>query len=348
MNKHELYMQRALQLAQLGGVAVAPNPMVGAVIVHNDRIIGEGYHQLFGKAHAEVRAIENVQDPSLLSESTIYVTLEPCAHTGKTPPCALLLIRSGIQKVIIATIDPYAEVAGKGIEMLQNAGIDVTVGVLEKEAQFLNRRFFTFHQRQRPYTILKWAETKDGFIDAPRTENDSNEIRWISQPETQVINHTWRSQEQVILVGWKTIQNDNPSLTTRAIQGANPIRMVIDPQLKAPTTATVFSDGLPTLVINSVHSAKKGAVEWIQMDTITIASIQKLCYDRGIASLIVEGGSYTHQSFIAENTWDEARVIQGTNQFHDGTPAAKISGLPTEIQSFGQDSIYYYFNTCSN
>lgn len=344
MNLDEQYMYRALQLAEIAGVNTAPNPMVGAVIVHNNRIIGEGFHERCGQAHAEVNAVRQVADKKLLREATIYVTLEPCAHYGKTPPCAALLVHHQFKRVVVATVDPFAKVAGLGLQMLTNAGIETKVGVLEKQAQQLNKRFFTFHQQQRPYVILKWAQTKDGFIDAPRKKDDTGQIRWISQPETQVLTHRWRSEEQAILVGWKTILNDNPSLTARAFKGPHPLRIVVDPSLKAPQTATVFSDGLPTLVFNTLKSETKNAVQFVQLEDLTVKSILSELYRRNILSVLIEGGSFTLQQFIRDSWWDEARVIQGISYFSEGTKAPEMTGLPQETIPFNQDTLFYYFN----
>jgi diaminohydroxyphosphoribosylaminopyrimidine deaminase / 5-amino-6-(5-phosphoribosylamino)uracil reductase len=344
MNKDEQYMQRALQLAAQAGVNAAPNPMVGAVIVLNDQIIGEGYHEKCGEAHAEVNAVNSVLDKSLLKKATIYVTLEPCAHFGKTPPCSNLLVAHQFKKVIIATVDPFAKVAGKGIELLKNAGIDVEVGCLETEARELNKRFLTFHQNQRPYILLKWAQSPDGFIDGERNENETGEIRWISQPETQVLTHKWRTEEQAILVGWKTLLNDNPSLTARAFTGKNPLRVVIDPDLKAPKTATVFTDNLPTLVFNKQNTQKKGTVEWIQLDDLSPSSLMNQLFLRNITSVIIEGGRFTTQAFIDAKLWDEARVIVGQNNLNGGTEAPILSKTPSKNITFGKDSLYFYYN----
>lgn len=344
MNKDEQYMQRALQLAALAGVEAAPNPMVGAVIVLNDQIIGEGYHKKCGEPHAEVNAVNSVLEKSQLTESTIYVTLEPCAHFGKTPPCANLLVEHQFKRVVIATVDPFAKVAGKGIELLKNAGIEVTVGCLETEARELNKRFLTFHQKQRPFVILKWAQSPDGFIDGERTDNETATIRWISQPETQVLTHQWRTEEQAILVGWKTLLNDNPSLTARAFTGKNPLRVVIDPNLKAPENAKVFTDNEPTIVFNRHQSAILGSVEWIQLEDFSASMILHLLYLRNILSVIIEGGRYTTQTFIDAQLWDEARVVIGQNNLNGGTSAPVISKTPSKNVTFGKDSIYFYYN----
>lgn len=345
MLSDELFMQRAIQLALLGGVSVAPNPMVGAVIVHNNRIIGEGYHQQYGSAHAEVNAVKAVNNPSLLSEATIYVTLEPCAHFGKTPPCANLLIDKQFKRVVIGTIDPFAKVAGQGLKRLQEAGIDCTVGVLETECQAVNKRFFTFHRRQRPYVILKWAQTKDGFIDADRNNKETGEIRWISSPDTQTLVHQWRAEEQAILVGWKTILNDNPSLTVRTVSGKNPVRIIIDSQLQAPKTATVFTDGLPTIVFNTIRGGNEGALQYVQLIDCSVENQLKALYELNIISVFIEGGSYTLQQYIDSGNWDEARVIVGTNSFGSGTKAPVIGRIPTNTSTFSTDTIHTFSQT---
>lgn len=344
MNTDEKYMLRALQLAALGGVSVAPNPMVGCVIVYNDQIIGEGYHKKYGEAHAEVNAVDSVADKSLLAQATIYVTLEPCAHHGKTPPCANLIVKHQFKKAVIATVDPFSLVAGKGIELLKKAGIETVVGVKEQEAQLLNKRFFTFHQKKRPFVILKWAQTLDGFIDTPR-QHETPEIRWISDPRTQIITHQWRSEEQAILVGWKTIQNDNPSLTTRAFHGQDPIRIIIDKELNAPINAAVFNDGKRTIVFNSLKTETTNAVSYIQLSDFNLENIFETCVSLGIASIIIEGGKHTIESFIAANYWDEARIIHGNSYFHDGLTAPILEKACTTIKTFGPDNIHYYFNS---
>jgi diaminohydroxyphosphoribosylaminopyrimidine deaminase/5-amino-6-(5-phosphoribosylamino)uracil reductase len=340
----EQYMQRALDLARMAGVHAAPNPMVGAVIVYNDRIIGEGFHERFGGPHAEVNAVADVADKSLLSKATIYVTLEPCAHFGKTPPCANLLVYHKFKRVVIATVDPHGKVAGKGITILKEAGIEITVGVLEKQARELNKRFFTFHQKSRPFVLLKWAQSSDGFIDLPRNNESTAEIRWISQPETQVLTHTWRSEEQTILVGWRTIANDNPTLTTRAVKGSNPIRLIIDPELKAPSESGVFTDGNKTVVFTKKQQQNTEATEFVTLSDCSVNEILNWCYDKGIASILVEGGRFTTQQFIDSGLWDEARIIQGKVVFKSGTLAPEIKATPRFVESFGLDTIYYYYH----
>lgn len=341
MLSDEHFMQRAIDLALLAGVDAAPNPMVGAVIVHNGRIIGEGWHQRHGEPHAEVNAVASVKEPELLSGATIYVSLEPCAHFGKTPPCANLLVEKRFKRVVIGTVDPFAKVAGQGIEILLSAGIDCTIGVLSEACQELNKRFFTFHERQRPYVFLKWAQTADGFIDAPRAAHETG-IRWISAPETQTLTHYRRAQEQAILTGWKTIANDNPSLTTRAVAGKNPLRIIVDSELKAPSTATVFTDGLPTVVLNTRKSGENGAVRFIQLPDTTVESQLKALWELNLLSVIVEGGRHTLQQYIDSGLWDEATVIQGRSVFGAGTPAPVIGKLPDSSGVFAGDTLYEF------
>lgn len=334
-------MKRALSLAKLGLGKVAPNPMVGCVIVCNDKIIGEGYHKVFGGPHAEVNAIQLVKDQSLLTESTAFVTLEPCAHFGKTPPCADLLIKSGVKKVVIGTRDSNPLVAGKGIEKLQKAGIEVVENIMEKECRQLNRRFFTFHEKSRPYVILKWAQTLDGYLDKQRSPDEIG-INWISGPETKSLVHKWRSEEQAILVGRNTIMNDNPSLTVRDYSGKNPIRVVIDSQLTIGNLKNVFSDDAETLVFNRIKNEKQATIEWIKIQETSTDNILKELFKRGIQSILVEGGSRTLQYFIIDNVWDEARIIVGDLQFGAGIKAPIINKLPNDTYLFGDDRIYTF------
>ncbi len=342
MYDDEFYMRRCIELAQLGAGHVAPNPMVGAVIVYRDRIIGEGYHRHYGEAHAEVNAVNSVKDKGLLPESTIYVSLEPCAHFGKTPPCADLIIEQRICRVVIGCRDSFEQVDGKGIQKLKAAGIEVIVGVLEQECRKLNKRFFTFHEKKRPYVILKWAQSPDGFIDKPRTGNTTG-INWISSPETQSLVHQWRSHEPAILVGRKTIQNDNPSLTVREVTGKNPLRIIIDSQLQLPAESTIFKDGLKTLVFNRIKHDIQGNVTFHKLESIDTQPILEALYQLNIQSVFVEGGSRTLQYFLVNQAWDEARIIVGKNKFLDGVKAPVMQGVPRFYERFSEDDIYYYF-----
>lgn len=345
MNKteDEKFMQRALQLAKIGGVRTAPNPMVGAVIVHNNIIIGEGYHEKFGEAHAEVNAVNSVKNKELLALSTIYVTLEPCAHFGKTPPCAELLIKSEFNRVVVACKDPFSEVAGKGFELLRNAGIDLEIGVCETEALHLNRRFFTFHQKKRPFVILKWAQTSDGFIDIERNEMSEVQVNWISLPETKIHTHTLRSQESAILVGCKTVNSDNPSLTTRAVQGSHPLRIVLDPNNKINPSSKVISDEFPSVIFSKDRNELIENKEWISINDYSVSLILTKLYNLKILSVIIEGGAFTIQQFIDANLWDEAQVITGNTTFKSGkkAPILKKYNSIKELKS-GTDKINFY------
>ena len=337
----EIYMQRCIDIAKRGIRAVAPNPMVGCVLVVEGKIIGEGYHERYGEAHAEVNAINNVSNQNLLKSATLYVSLEPCAHTGKTPPCCDLLIQKGIKKVIVGTKDPNPLVGGKGIEKLKNSGIEVSEGILKDQCLELNKRFFTFHEKQRPYVTLKWAQTLDGFLDKIRKDGEEK-INWISEPETKTLVHKWRSEEQSILVGRNTITNDNPSLTVRDYGGMNPIRLVIDSQLQISGNLNIFSKDAPTIVFNRVKDKKENNVEWIKIKETSTNSILKELYRRGIQSVFVEGGSRTLQYFIIDNLWDEARVIVGQKYFKEGYKAPIINKVPVKSMPFGKDMIHYY------
>ena len=298
MTNDEKYMMRCIQLAQNGKLGAAPNPMVGAVVVCDGRIIGEGYHAKCGEAHAEVNAINSVKDESLLHRSTLYVSLEPCAHYGKTPPCAKLIVSKGIPKVVIGCQDPFSKVAGKGIEILKQAGCEVVVGVLEKACQDLNKAFFTVQLKHRPFITLKWAQSADGFMDVER--NDGEPVK-LSSPLTQLIAHKRRAEHQAIIVGTQTARLDNPSLNVRDWCGPQPLRIVIDKDLSLPRHLHLFDGSQPTLVVTEKNEKIAGAM------TLQVELMEEL-QRRNIQSLLVEGGSKLLQSFIDEGLWDEAYV----------------------------------------
>jgi len=332
------YMLRCLELARKGKGKVAPNPMVGAVIVHNNKIIGEGWHKKYGEAHAEINAIRSVEDISLFSQSTMYVSLEPCSHFGKTPPCVNSLIEHSFKKVVVGCIDPFSKVAGNGIKRLKQNGIEVKVGVLEEECRHINRRFFTFHEKKRPYVILKWAQSKDGFLDIERTGNERG-IHWITQPKTQHIVHKWRSEETAILVGKNTVLNDNPLLTVRLINGENPIRIILDSFKEIPENFNVFSNDAPTWIFNRIENKTNQHIQWIKVKELTPQIILNELYKKDIQSLFVEGGGAVLQSFINMNLWDEARILTGTSLFNKGLVAPKLSKPITHSFSYGEDQI---------
>lgn len=348
MNKsgHEKYMRRCLQLAENGMGFTAPNPMVGCVIVHNDIIIGEGYHRKFGEAHAEVNAINSVKDKSLLKESIIYVSLEPCSHFGKTPPCSDLIIRHGIPEAVIGCIDSYSEVAGRGVKKLSEAGCKVTTAICEQESRFINRRFFTFHEKKRPYIILKWAQTSDGFIDIIRKPNADIKPNWITDETCRQLVHKWRSEEQAILVGANTVLCDDPELNIRSWTGRNPLRIVIDRNCSVPEDKKVFNGKQETIVFNELEEKITAQAEYIKFpfskDFINEILIE--LYNRNIQSVIIEGGSKTHNEFIRASIWDEARIFTGPVQFNRGIPAPEISGSVLEEYEVGNSQLKILLN----
>ncbi|MCF2582420.1 bifunctional diaminohydroxyphosphoribosylaminopyrimidine deaminase/5-amino-6-(5-phosphoribosylamino)uracil reductase RibD [Bacteroides caecigallinarum] len=323
MTTDEKYIRRCIELASNGLCNAAPNPMVGAVIVHNGKIIGEGYHARCGEGHAEVNAIRSVKDESLLKESTIYVSLEPCSHYGKTPPCADLIISKGIPRVVVGCIDPFSQVSGRGIKKLGDAGIDVTVGVLEDECKNLIRRFVTFNTQKRPYITLKWAESADEFIDINR-KNGSPVV--LSTPITSMYVHKQRAEHKAILVGRKTALLDNPSLTTRNWYGANPLRLVIDRTLSLPSNLKLFDHTTPTLVFTEKEKAVEENLEYITLDFSKdiLPQILTVLYERKIQSLLVEGGTTLLQSFIDTELWDEIFVEHSAKVLGEGVKSPVI------------------------
>mgnify|MGYP000445202679 CR=1 FL=1 len=330
---HETYIKRCLQSAKNGIGTTRPNPSVGAVIVHQHKIIGEGFTANYGENHAEVNAINAVKDKSLLKKSTIYVLLEPCSHFGKTPPCSDLIIQHKIPNVVIGCIDDYKEVAGKGIKRLKEAGIHVTVGVLANACKLHHKRFFTFHNKKRPYIILKWAQTANGFI-APETKTENKPV-WITNKTSRQLVHKWRAEEQAILVGTNTVLQDNPSLTTRDWTGSNPTRIVIDKTNKLSKNHSVFNNDANTIIINeSVVDFSKNLA----------SQICTMLYKNNITSVIIEGGLKTLQTFIDEQLWDEARVFIGNTTFNNGTKAPKITGSLLQQEYIKNDQLKIYTN----
>ncbi len=342
MTTDEIFMKRCLQLAQNGRQNAAPNPMVGAVVVHNGRIIGEGYHIRCGEGHAEVNAIGSVKDPSLLPESTIYVSLEPCAHYGKTPPCAQLIIDKHIPRVVVGCVDPFAKVHGKGISMLREAGISVTVGVLEEECRQLNRTFMTFHARRRPFITLKWAQTADGFIDGVRSPEEG--ALQISNPLSQMAAHKLRVEHQAILVGTHTARMDNPSLTVRAWSGKQPIRVVLDRTNRLPQDLKLFDGGVRTIVVVDASVEGECVREHIAIDFGAGDALEQLMhklYELGIQSLLVEGGAALHTSLLQAGLWDTIRIETNHQCIGAGVPAPVLSfHVPVQVKNdtcFGND-----------
>jgi diaminohydroxyphosphoribosylaminopyrimidine deaminase/5-amino-6-(5-phosphoribosylamino)uracil reductase len=335
------YMYRCLELAVKGSGYVAPNPLVGAVLVHNNRIIGEGWHQQYGAAHAEVNCLANVAEPdrNLIPESTMYVSLEPCAHFGKTPPCANRIVAEGIKKVVVGMRDPFTKVDGKGIAILQDAGVEVVTGVLEEECRWQNRRFLTFHEKKRPYLHLKWAQTADGFMSA-----GNNERLKISSPTTDRLVHKWRSEEAAIMVGTQTALMDNPQLTNRLWSGHQPVRIVIDREGRLPDTLHVFSDKGETIVLNEKLERQDGSVRWVKvpgLSTENPEAITDVLCSLQVQSVLIEGGPVLLNSFLQKGLWDEAHVLTNTGlSTREGLKAPVIhGGIAFEDYCIGMDKI---------
>tara|TARA_R110002050_G_scaffold74772_5_gene160213 strand:- start:26859 stop:27863 length:1005 start_codon:yes stop_codon:yes gene_type:complete len=330
---HETYIKRCLEIAKNGLGVTRPNPMVGSVIVHNNIIIGEGYTSSYGGNHAEVNAINSAKNKSLLKKATIYVSLEPCSHFGKTPPCSDLIIKHQIPNVVIGCVDDNIQVAGKGIEKLKSAGCNVIVGILENECKKHHKRFFTFHNKKRPYIILKWAETLDRFI-APETKKEQKPI-WITNEFSRQLVHKWRTKEQAILVGTHTVLQDNPSLTARDWVGENPVRIVIDKEEKLSKGFSIFNNDAETISIskNNIDFSKHIAQQ-----------ICNLLFKENINSVIIEGGAKTLQTFINEGLWDEARVFTGSIKFKKGIEAPKFYGQLISEEKIIKDTLKTYIN----
>ena len=327
-------MQRALQLARLGAGAVSPNPMVGCVIVHEGKIIGEGYHQKYGEAHAEVNAVNAVVDKSLLSKSTVYVTLEPCSHVGKTPPCADLLIKHQVKKVIVCNHDPNPLVAGKGIEKLRQAGIEVEVGLLEEEGWELNKRFFTYIEKKRPYIILKWAESADGFI----AMKNFKAVQ-ISNLLSRRFVHKMRSEEDAIMIGTNTAKYDNPTLNTRFWTGKNAVRVLIDKNLSLSKNSNIFDNSQKTICYNLLEDEIIGNNIFVKIPSnisIELFILEDL-YQRKMQSIIIEGGTILLQSFIDLELWDEAIILRGKLVLKEGIIAPKIKGNEVLKENLGDN-----------
>lgn len=342
--KHEQYIKRCLEIAQKGIGFTRPNPSVGAVLVVGDKIIGEGFTSPYGGNHAEVNAINSVSDKELLKQAIIYVTLEPCSHFGKTPPCSDLIIESGIKKVVIGCRDTNSLVAGKGIEKLENAGCDVIVGVLEKECLEHHRRFFTFQNKKRPFIILKWAETLDGFI-APEERNEVKPV-WITNEVSRQLVHQWRSEEHAILVGTNTVLEDNPKLNVRSWEGLNPIRVVIDRELKIPKSFHVYDASVKTIFITEkvVEKSENIFFEKIDFSKPIAPQICAVLFKHNIQSVIIEGGAQILQAFIDDNLWDEARVFIGKTSFGGGVKSPEFDGKPFSERQMNNDILKLYIN----
>lgn len=338
MNNDELYIKRCIELAQKALGKTYPNPLVGSVIVHNGEIIGEGYHHKAGENHAEINAINSVKNKNLIPESTIYVSLEPCAHFGKTPPCALKIKELGFKKVVIGAMDSHDKVNGKGKKIIQDAGIEAISGILEQECIELNKRFFTYHEKKRPYIILKWAESCDGFLDKdfkPTAVSNSLINQFV---------HQLRADEHAILVGTQTALNDNPSLTVRNAEGTNPVRILIDFDLKVPSGYNIYNNEAKTLVLNSVKEGTEGSIQFIKINKENfLPELIEALYKEQIQSVIIEGGRFTLQQFINANLWDEAIVIKNENlKLKNGTKAPEFNHTATKIENFRDNTVSFF------
>lgn len=336
-------MQRCIELADKGLGSVAPNPMVGAVLVHDGRIIGEGFHEKYGEGHAEVNCLKSVkaEDCHLIASSTLYVSLEPCSHYGKTPPCSLLILENNIPKIVIGAKDPFEKVNGKGIEQLRNAGREVIVGVLEKECKWQNRRFNTFHLEHRPYIILKWAESQDGFI-API----GNTQYWLTNDFSKQLVHRWRTEEPAIMVGYNTVMADNPQLTARLWKGKNPVRVVVDQHCTLPKTQQIFNAEGELILFNALHEEQIENVSYCKIDfsQSIIPQVLEVLHKKGLQSILIEGGQKILNLFIEANLWDEARVFRTQVQLQNGIYAPTLLLPPSHEEHIDTDKLVTYYN----
>jgi diaminohydroxyphosphoribosylaminopyrimidine deaminase / 5-amino-6-(5-phosphoribosylamino)uracil reductase len=340
---HDNFMKRCFDLAILGSGYVAPNPLVGSVLVLGNIIIGEGYHKMYGQNHAEVNAINSVQDKSAISSSTLYVNLEPCSHTGKTPPCSDLILKLGIKNVVIANHDPNPLVNGRGVKILKQNGVNIVTNILQKEGAFLNRRFFTWHLKKRPYIILKWAQTADGFI-AP--DKNSSQTSLISNVSSRTLVHKWRSEEQAILIGKNTALQDNPRLDVRLWKGKSPVRIIIDPQLVLPQNLNIFDRSQHTVIINYKISRQSENIRFIKISPAkNIAhEIFNVLYNEKLQSVIIEGGSNILNQFIDSGYWDEARVFVSPGVMKKGIKAPDFHFSFKTQQELNGDTLRFYYN----
>ncbi|SFI58835.1 diaminohydroxyphosphoribosylaminopyrimidine deaminase [Kaistella treverensis] len=337
---HEFYMQRCLDLAYKALGKTYPNPIVGCVIVHKGEIIGEGFHEKAGENHAEINAIKSVRNPELLKESTIYVSLEPCSHFGKTPPCANKIVEIGFKKVVIGCLDSNKAVNGKGKKIIEDAGIEVISGILEQKCKIANKRFFTFQEKKRPFIVLKWAESGDGFLDQNRQPTQ------IGNSLTKQFVHLLRSQEEAILVGTKTALTDDPSLTTREVEGRNPVRILVDLDLKVQGNFKIFNGEAKTIVFNTKKNSVLNDLIFVKINRENVAEeMLKHLYELQIQSVLVEGGAFTLQQFINNNLWDEAIIIKNENLLlENGTKASILSAKPEKVLKMRQNFVEFYQN----
>jgi diaminohydroxyphosphoribosylaminopyrimidine deaminase/5-amino-6-(5-phosphoribosylamino)uracil reductase len=336
-------MRRCFELARKGLGLTRTNPLVGCVIVHKERIIGEGFHHEFGGPHAEVNALRSVKDPSLLAESTLYCSLEPCSHHGKTPPCSMLIQQKGIPRVVIANSDPFPSVNGMGIRQMKDSGIQVELGCLEEEGRYVNRRFFTYHMKKRPYVVLKWAHTQDGYIDLIREPGDGAGTNWITDDVCRTLVHKWRSEEAAIMVGTNTVLSDNPMLNVRRWTGDQPLRITIDRNGRLSKHSFLLDGSQETLVFAGVSGKYPGKTRSVIMDpSYTLLDLLEELYDQRIISVLIEGGAKLLHSFLENDVWDEARVFTGKMSFSQGVPSPEIAKKPDESLVFHDTRLDIY------
>jgi len=338
----EFFMRRALDLARLGSGRTSPNPMVGCVIEHNGRVIGEGWHRQAGDAHAEVTAFDSVVHTDLLPMSNVYVTLEPCSHFGKTPPCSNLIVSNNVNKLFVGSVDPNPLVAGSGIDAIKKAGIKVFSGLLTNECINLNRRFFAYHQIKRPFIVLKWAQSADFYLDPRKSKNSAGQFQ-VSSPESGVLTHKWRTEEDAILIGANTVRIDNPSLNVRKWTGRNPTRIIIDKNLNLKNDLVnyeIFSNKQPTIIVNEKINSKESYTEHLKLDFNNfMPELMRELYNREIQSILVEGGTFTLKQFIDNNLWDEAKIYTSNERFNGGLAAPRVEYSTIEKHKIGKDSL---------
>lgn len=338
-------MRRCFELARKGLGLTRTNPLVGCVIVHNDRIVGEGYHHEFGGPHAEVNAIRSVKNPSIIPDATLYCNLEPCAHHGKTPPCSVLISKKGIRRAVISNLDPFPSVNGQGIKHLTNAGVQVESGCLAEEGTSLNRRFFRYLTKKRPYIILKWAQSMDGFIDLEREPDDLEGPRWITGNVCRTLVHKWRSEEAAIMVGTNTVMADNPRLNVRRWSGDNPVRITMDRNGRLSGSSNILDGKQDTIVFTGVSDKYSGKTRSIHIDpSYELRDLLEELYDQQIVSVFVEGGAQLHESFLNSGLWDEARVFTGKMSFSQGVRAPELHGTPDETLILNDAKLEFFRN----
>ncbi len=341
MTTDEQFMQRCIELARNGAGTVSPNPMVGAVVVHDSKIIGEGWHRKAGEPHAEVHAINAVKDQQSLRKSTVYVSLEPCSHFGKTPPCSDLLVEKQVKRVVVGCTDPNPEVAGKGIEKLIRGGIEVVEGVLEKDCRHLNAKFFTFHQRQRPFITLKWAQTADGYMDKQRSADERGSFP-ISGKLAQVFVHKMRTEHDAILIGRQTAFIDNPGLSSRVFNGKSPRPLILDRHNKLPKNLKVLQNPATKHFVLKENVDESFPSIPISSEAHFILEVLSVCYKMNIQSVLVEGGAVIHQAFLNQDLWDELVVLESKQELQDGLKAPQLLSKPIKEEKLGEDQLKFY------